>query len=70
MQIQVERAMILHSTERQPYYMTVNHTFKTNQEEEFTCSQQTEMILFGETGMFTMVVATCIPTSNYYIVHE
>lgn len=72
MQIQVGRAMILHSPEGQLSYITVNHTFKNNQEEELTCSPQIERILFGEIGMvLVMIIESYIPTTNCNIVvHE
>lgn len=72
MQIQVGRAMILHSPEGQLSCMTVNHTFKNNQEEEFTCSPQIERILLGEIGMvLVMIIESYIPTTNCNIVvHE
>lgn len=52
--------------------MTVNHTFKNNQEEEFTCSPQIERILFGKIGMvLAMITESYIPTTNgNIVVHE
>lgn len=64
--------MIPHSPEGQPSCVTVNHTFKDNQEEEFTCSPQIEQILFGEIGMaLAAILESYIPTTHCNIVvHE